>query len=205
LAQVNISAMPDAAHVEAKLGPIPCRIVRRTWVGHPAATLIVAREQLTPLWQELGRRVRASGGVPAGIEAVNSIRLESGTAWFGMDYDDKNIPHETGLEVSRINYEKGCYTGQEIVERVRSRGHANRRLTGLQFLDGKAPAVGTKLLVPGDSAGKEVGHVTSAGYSPLLGRRIGLGYVRREHSALGTRLDASGAAVEVISLPLSEK
>src|SRR6266576_439651 len=118
---------------------------------------------------------------------------------------DRNIPHETGLELSHISYEKGCYTGQEIVERVRSRGHANRRLTGLQFLDGKAPAAGTKLLIPGDPDGKEAGQVTSAGFSPLVGRRIGLGYVRREHSALGTQLDASGSTAEVISLPLLEK
>jgi len=75
----------------------------------------------------------------------------------------------------------------------------------LQFLDGKAPAPGTKLLIASDPAGKEVGYVTSAGFSPLLGRRVGLGYVRREHSALGTRLDASGAAAEVISLPVLEK
>jgi aminomethyltransferase len=205
LAKVDISAMPEAAHVEAKLGSIPCRIVRHTWVGHPAATLVVAREQLSALWQVLAPRVRANGGLPAGMEALNSIRLESGIAWFGQDYDDKNIPHETGLELSHISYEKGCYTGQEIVERVRSRGHANRRLTGLQFLDGKAPAAGTKLLVPGDPAGKEAGQVTSAAFSPLVGRRIGLGYVRREHSALGTRLDASGSTAEVISLPLVEK
>ena len=104
-----------------------------------------------------------------------------------------------------ISFNKGCYLGQEIVERVRSRGHANRRLTGLQFLDGKAPVAGTKLLVPGDAAGKEAGHVTSAGFSPQFGRRIGLGYVRREYSALGTRLDASGATAAVISLPLLEK
>ena len=205
LARVDISAMTEGAHVEAKLGLVPCRIIRHTLVGHPAATLVVAREQLSPLWQELARRVSASGGAPAGMEALNSIRLESGAAWFGQDYDDKVIPHEAGLELSHISYEKGCYTGQEIVVRVQSRGHANRRLTGLQFLDGKAPAVGTKLLVAGDPAGKEAGHVTSTGFSPLLGRRIGLGYVRREHASAGTRLNASGTAAEVISLPLREK
>jgi folate-binding protein YgfZ len=205
LAGVDISSMPEAAHAEAKLGAIPCRIIRHTFAGHPAATLVAARERLAPLWQELERRARALGGAPAGMEALNSIRLESGTAWFGHDYDDKNIPHETGLELSHISYEKGCYTGQEIVERVRSRGHANRRLTGLQFLDGKAPAPGAKLTLPGGAAGNEAGHVTSAGFSPLLGRRIGLGYVRREHSAIGTRLDASGTTAEVISLPLQEK
>ncbi len=188
------------------LGPRAAELISAlAKVDIAAATLVVAREHLSALWQELVPRVRANGGLPAGMEALNSIRLESGTAWFGQDYDDKNIPHETGLELSHISYEKGCYTGQEIVERVRSRGHANRRLTGLQFLDGKAPAAGTKLLVPGDPAGKEAGQVTSAGFSPLVGRRIGLGYVRREHSALGTRLDASGSTAEVISLPLLEK
>jgi folate-binding protein YgfZ len=205
LAKVDISAMPERSHVGATLGSIPYRIVRRMFAGHPSATLVAAREHLSPLWQSLLSRVREIGGTPAGLEAVNSIRLESGIAWFGHDYDDKNIPHEAGLELSHISYEKGCYTGQEIVERVRSRGHANRRLTGLQFLDAKAPATGTKLLVPGDSGGKEAGHVTSSGFSPLLGRPIGLGYVRREHSAVGTRLDASGATAEVISLPILEK
>jgi folate-binding protein YgfZ len=205
VAQLDISAMPEMSHVEANLGSIPCRIVRRTCAGHPSATLVAAREHLSPLWQNLLSRLRAIGGAPAGLEVVNSVRLESGIAWFGQDYDDKNIPHEAGLELSHISYEKGCYTGQEIVERVRSRGHANRRLTGLQFLDAKAPVAGTKLLVPGDPGAKEAGHVTSSGFSPLLGRPVGLGYVRREHSAVGTRLDASGAAAEVISLPLLEK
>jgi folate-binding protein YgfZ len=205
LVRVDISAMPESAHVEVKIGSIPCRIVRHTWVGHPAAMLVVPHEQLSPLWQELERRVRAQGGATAGMEALNSIRLESGIAWFGQDYNEKNIPHEAGLEQSHISYEKGCYTGQEIVERVRSRGHANRRLTGLQFLAGKAPVAETKLFLPGDPAGNEAGHVTSAGFSPLLGRQIGLGYVRREHSTIGTRLDASGIAAEVISLPLPEK
>ena len=99
------------------------------------------------------------------MEAVNSIRLECGTPWFGADYDDKQIPHEAGLEHSHINYEKGCYTGQEIVERVRSRGHVNRRLTELRF-GGEAPAPGTKLLF----GGNEVGSVTSSAFSPTLGQ-----------------------------------
>ena len=201
LARVDISAFPASAHIEAALGSIPCRIIRHTWIDHPAAMLVVAREQLAALWQELEGPVRAHGGAPAGLEALNSIRLESGTAWFGQDYDERNIPHEAGLELSHISYEKGCYTGQEIVERVRSRGHANRRLTGLQFLAGEPPAPGTKLFFTGN----EAGHVTSAAISPLLGRPIGLGYVRREHSSIGTRLDASGTAAEVISLPVLEK
>jgi folate-binding protein YgfZ len=201
MASVDISEIPESGHIEAALGPIPCRIIRHTWSGHPAATLVMAREQLTALWQELEGSVRAHGGAPAGLEALNSIRLESGTPWFGRDFDESTIPHEAGLELSHISYEKGCYIGQEIVERIRSRGHVNRRLTGLQFLAGEPPAPGTKLFV----AGNETGHITSAAISPLLGKPIGLGYVRREHSSIGTRLDTSGTTAEVISLPVLQK
>jgi folate-binding protein YgfZ len=175
--------------------------VRKAWLDHPAAMIVAPREHLATLWNELLSRVRTHGGTAAGMDAINSIRLEYGTPWFGSDYGDKNIPHEAGLEQSHISYEKGCYTGQEIVERVRSRGHANRRLTELQFSDAEAPAAGTILL----HDGKEIGEVTSAAFSPALGRAIGLGYVRREHAAVGTHLDASGATAEVILPPLSAK
>jgi aminomethyltransferase len=175
--------------------------VRRELAGEPAATLVVGREHLAALWRGLETRVRIHGGLPAGMDALNSLRLECGIAWFGQDYDDKQIPHEAGLEHSHISYEKGCYTGQEIVERVRSRGHVNRRLTELRFIAAEAPAPGTKLLL----GGSEIGNVTSAAFSPRLGQPIGLGYLRREHSAVGTTMDASGIPAEVIEPPLLTK
>ena len=189
---------PLLAHEEINVVQIPCRLVRRELAGHPAATLITGREHLPALWHELAERVRHHGGMPAGLEALNSVRLECGIPWFGLDFDDKQIPHEAGLEHSHINYEKGCYTGQEIVERVRSRGHVNRRLTELRFFTAETPAGGTKLMYEGN----EIGSVTSSAFSPRLGQAIGLGYLRREHSAVGTRLDASGIPAEVIEPPL---
>jgi aminomethyltransferase len=197
----NLADLPLLAHIELKLGQIPCRVVRRELAGDPAATLIVGREHLPALWNDLAERVRLHGGAPVGMEAVNSIRLECGIPWFGHDYDDKQIPHEAGLEHSHINYEKGCYTGQEIVERVRSRGHVNRRLAELRFFAVEAPVPGAKLLYEGN----EMGSVTSTAFSPRLGHAIGLGYLRREHSALGTRMDASGIPAEVIAPPLLTK
>ena len=197
----NFAEMPLLSHKEAKLGQFICRIVRQEIAGEPGATLIIPRENLANMWRELSARVRAVGGAPAGMEALNSMRLEVGTPWFGIDFGDKHIPHEAGLEHTHINYEKGCYTGQEIVERVRSRGHVNRRLTELQFFTAVAPPPGTNLV----HGGNEAGSVTSTGYSPLLGRAIGLGYVRGEHSALGTILDAAGARAEVIAPPLLVK
>lgn len=197
----DFADMPLLSHAEFLPGTIPCRVVRRELAGSPAATVIVGREHLSALWSELAQRVRVHGGVLAGMEALNSLRLECGIAWFGHDYDDKQIPHEAGLEHSHISYEKGCYTGQEIVERVRSRGHANRRLTEMRFSSAAAPASGTKLLF----GGNEIGNVTSAALSPMVGQPIGLGYLRREHSAVGTQLDASGIPAEVIAPPLLTK
>jgi folate-binding protein YgfZ len=197
----KFTEMPLFSHEEVKLGQLPCRIVRQEIAGEPAATLIIPREYLASLWRELSARVRTVGGAPVGMDALNSVRLELGTPWFGIDYGDKQIPHEAGLEHTHINYQKGCYTGQEIVERVRSRGHVNRRLTELQFSAAVAAPSGTNLLHDGNEAGS----VTSTGYSPLLGRAIGLGYVRLEHSAIGTVLDAAGARAEVIAPPLLVK
>ena len=202
LCGLKLAGVPELAHQEVVLGSIPCRIVHRKWMNHSSATLVVAREQLSPLWLELEAGVRAHSGTAAGMEAINSIRLEHGTPWFGWDYDDRNIPHEAGLEHSHISYEKGCYTGQEIVERVRSRGHANRRLTSLKFIAGEVPVAGTKLFAQANASAGEVGYVTSAAISPLLARPIGLGYVRREHAAVGTPLDASRTTAEVILPPL---
>lgn len=198
LGMKNFAGLPILAHEEINLGRISCRVVRRELAGAAAATLIVSRDRLPDLWRDLEGRVRIHGGRPAGMEALNSLRLECGIPWFGHDYDDKQIPHEVGLEHSHINYEKGCYTGQEIVERVRSRGHVNRRLAELRFFAAEAPAPGAKLL----SGGNEIGNVTSAALSPRLGQAIGLGYLRREHSAIGTSIDASGFSAEVIAPPL---
>jgi folate-binding protein YgfZ len=197
----NFADLPLLAHEEVMVGGIPCRVVRRELAGNAAATLVAGREHLPALWRDLESRVRIHGGAPAGMDALNSLRLECGIPWFGHDYDERQIPHEAGLEHSRINYEKGCYTGQEIVERVRSRGHVNRRLTELRFAAAEGPASGTKLLY----GGNEIGNVTSTAFSPALERAIGLGYLRREHSVIGTRMDASGIPAEVIEPPFLVK
>ena len=199
LCGAELEAMADRAHVEAKVGAVPCRVIRRSQFGQTGAELIAERSQLATLWQTLLEAVRARGGGALGYAALNALRLEAGVPWFGYDFDDKSIPHEAALELSHVSYIKGCYTGQEIVERVRSRGHVNRRLVGLQFSGAGVPERGTKLL----AAGNEAGYVTSAAHSPALGRIIGMGYVRREHNAPGSHLEWSGGEAEVIELPVA--
>jgi len=198
LCGVELEGLADRAHVEAAIGSVPCRIIRRSQSGQTGAELIAERNQLTALWQTLLDAIRARGGGPIGYAALNALRLEAGVPWFGYDFDDKHIPHEVALELSHISYTKGCYTGQEIVERVRSRGHVNRRRVGLQFSGSAVPEHGAKL----QADGQEVGYVSSAARSPALERVIGMGYVRREQNALSSRLEWSGGEAEVIELPL---
>src|SRR5262249_29511484 len=107
---------------------------------------------------------------------------------------EKQIPHEAGLENSHISYTKGCYTGQEIVERVRSRGQVNRRLVNLVFDGSLAPPFGAPLMLEGT----EVGSVTRATAPPDQETAIGMGYVRKEANAAGTRIQWSGGSARVL-------
>jgi folate-binding protein YgfZ len=129
------------------------------------------------------------------MATLNALRLEAGIPWFPDDFNDTVIPHEATLEATHVSFTKGCYTGQEIVERVRSRGHVNRRRVLLNFSDATAPAPGTKLL----AAGAEVGYITSAAFSPASGKVIGMGYVRREHNSPGSILEFQGGTATVAS------
>ena len=185
------------ANVPAK-EPIPCRIVKRSPGGVPGAEFVVEREKLAALWAILLEAARKHGGAPMGYVALSGQRLAQGVPWFSYDFGEKQIPHEAGLENSHISYTKGCYTGQEIVERVRSRGHVNRRRVGLLFSGDAVPEAGTVLTA---ADGKEAGNVTRAAriWDPL--RVIGMGYVRKEAEAADATLRWPGGTATVIGLP----
>jgi folate-binding protein YgfZ len=195
----RLEAMSEFAHCEVTVGEFPCRMIRRSHYGEIGAEFLLHREKLPAVWKTLldaARRPAWRGG-PLGYAALNVLRLEAGIPWFGYDFDEKQIPHEAALEDSHLSYTKGCYTGQEIVERVRARGQVHRRRVSLQFSGTAVPRNTTPLLV----AGKEVGYVTSAAHSPALGRVIGMGYLRREHQAPGSRVDWEGGSAEVVARP----
>lgn len=196
---LKLDAMPELGHREVVIGAASALAIRCSHFGELGAEILAEREVLPAIWQTLAEAARQAGGGPIGYAALNALRLEAGIPWFSHDFDDQRIPHEAGLETSHISYTKGCYTGQEIVERVRSRGHVNRKRVGLQFGGAAAPSPGMKLLVDG----KEAGHVTSAAHSPARSRIIGMGYLRHEYTAPGSRVQYEGGSAEVIELPRS--
>jgi folate-binding protein YgfZ len=210
LTGLELAQLPIGAHaataIESSGATIPCRVFRHSLFGFPGAEFLLPRESLAGAWQTLAEGVRARGGSPIGYRALEMLRLEAGVPWFGADFDEHHIPHEAGIESTHISFTKGCYTGQEIVERVRSRGHVNRRLTRLQFNTAEAPKRGAAVLAAhGTARGTDVteaGQVTSAAFSPLAGKAIGMAYLRREYLKPGTTLQCENAAAEVIDLPL---
>ena len=203
LMHVEYMQLPDGAHVTAVLdsagAAIPCRVLRHSLFGIRGAELLLPRESLSAAWQALTAAARVQGGAPIGYRALNMLRLEAGLPWFGTDFDEHQIPQEAGVESTHISFTKGCYTGQEIVERVRSRGHVNRRLTGLIFNSAEVPKPGATVLA---KDGTEAGHITSAAFSPLAGKATGMAYLRREYLEPGTTLQCGNVAAEVIEVPL---
>jgi len=196
---VELGKLGELETREAKVGAIPCRLTKRSPGGIAGAEFLSDRGHADELWNVLSEVVRRAGGGPAGYRALNTVRLETGSPWFGYDFGEKQIPHEAGLQDSHISYTKGCYTGQEIVERVRSRGQVNRVRVSLKFEGPAAPAANTALL----ANGKEAGLVTRTGFSPALNSWIGMGYVRREKSSVGSTLEMREGEATVLSTPVS--
>lgn len=195
---VELAVMDQFESREAKVREIPCRVVKKLPGGIASGEFLVARERAEELWNSLLGTVHRIGGGSVGYKALNALRLETDVPWFDYDFGDKQIPHEAGLQDSHISYTKGCYTGQEIVERVRSRGQVNRVRVSLRFDGIEGPAPDTALLADG----KEIGHITRTGFSPLLKAWIGMGYVRREQAKLGTKLSLPVGQATVIASPV---
>jgi folate-binding protein YgfZ len=191
-------AQDDNIKKTAEKNSIPCRVVRRSPGKIPGAEFVVERDKVAQLWKILLEAARKHGGGPMGYAALSALRLAQGVPWFGYDFGEKQIPHEAGLENSHISYTKGCYTGQEIVERVRSRGQVNRQRVELVFSGDAVPQAGTTLTL--DS--KEVGYVTRAARIPEPSSVIGMGYVRKEGSAVGSVLHWSGGTATVSRFPI---
>jgi folate-binding protein YgfZ len=144
-------------------------------------------------------------------DATEVMRIEQGIPRWGRELTEEIIPIEANLEQRTIDYQKGCYIGQEVISRIKMSGQTNKRLCGLISLDNLPLQPGMKLAAS-SVAGKEAGWITSATRSKRLGKEIALGYVKRGFNRAGTNLDVLAAGdsaskgsqlirVEVVPLP----
>jgi folate-binding protein YgfZ len=146
----------------------------------------------------------SSGAIPAGMEALEMFRVAAGIPRFGLDLRERDLPQETA-QMQALNFNKGCYIGQEIVERIRSRGNVHRTLAGF-IIESSRPEPGSKIQVDG----KDVGEITSALELPALkgesrpGVTLALGYVRRENAQPGSAVQIAEANAKVSALPFAD-
>jgi len=137
--------------------------------------------------------LKAAGAVPCEPSTLETLRILEGTPLYGTDIRDRDLPQETNQNRA-LHFAKGCYLGQEIVERIRSRGNVHRTFTAFR-LEGSLPATGTRL----QSAGKQVGELTSVASVPVEegALQIALGYVRREALDRGESLQYAGGTASI--------
>jgi tRNA-modifying protein YgfZ len=162
-------------------------------------------EQGCDIWSDRARddaslQQLSSTFAPLDSTAANIMRIEQGIPRWGLELTEDIIPIEANLEERTIDYQKGCYIGQEVISRIKMSGQTNKRLCGLIPLD-NVPLQPTMKLAAPSTEGKEVGWITSATHSQRMGKQIALGYVKRGFNNAGTKLDALVAADSPAQMP----
>jgi folate-binding protein YgfZ len=176
-------------------------IVHVNRAGEEGFDLYIDNNKLEQLWEELMKKGEALGIKPVGYDALNILRIESGMPQYNIDMDENNIPIEAGLW-NALDFEKGCYVGQEVVARIKWRGHVNWHLMGFVCEGDRVPEAGNEIFLNE----KKIGRVTSTVFSPKLNKPICLGYIRREYKQPGTEVsikssEYSGIQAKVCDLP----
>jgi tRNA-modifying protein YgfZ len=184
-----------AAHVPYAVAESGHNILAHvSYTGGPGYAIFTPVDEKTDVIAHLG----SAGVTEARLAEIETVRLENGRPRYGVDFSEVNIPQET-QQIHAVHSNKGCYLGQEIVERVRSRGHVNRVLTRLELDTAAPPARGAKVQA-GDSA---VGEISSAAYSPAFGCTLAFSILRAE--ALTSVLTVDGVSAKVRREQQSER
>jgi folate-binding protein YgfZ len=173
------------------------RIVSVRRFAEPGWDISVDAAQHGALLQELSLR-----WTPCDSDAAEVMRIEQGIPRWGRELTKEIIPIEANLEQRTIDYQKGCYIGQEVISRMKVSGQTNKRLCGLTSVDDIPLQPGMKLVAP-SAPEKEIGWITSATRSETIGKEIALGYVKRGFNSAGTKLGAVTAGDSVSEAPQS--
>jgi folate-binding protein YgfZ len=198
------SILQEAGLAVSGLSPLEIRSLK---VDDVDGTLVRGPEN-KPGWYEVWSNSTAiaavrekllqAGAKPVGAQALEWWRILRGIPQYGQDIRDRDLPQETA-QPQALNFNKGCYIGQEIVERIRSRGQVHRKFTGFEFA-GQPAALGKY-----EAAGRAFAEITSVAVIPGDGaeKALGLGYVREEIRAAGPEVDLNGSKARITDLPFT--
>jgi folate-binding protein YgfZ len=186
LAAAGAPAAPGAPYAHVPWGEATVAAV--TVTGQPGFRIFCAATAM----EALVRQLEAAGAKSADAADARVVRIENGKPRYGEDIGETTLVQET-RQMHAVSFTKGCYIGQEIVERVRARGHVNKVLVRLELGSAEPPPSGAKLAADG----AEAGEVTSAVYSPRYASAVALAYVRTPLAEPGTELKADGVTAKV--------
>jgi tRNA-modifying protein YgfZ len=192
---------PGAADILKSVGaPIPGEAYAHVpWDGQTVAAVTVTGQPGFRIYLAAGtvddavRGLEGAGAQPATETDARLVRIENGKPRYGDDIRETTLPQET-RQMHAVSFTKGCYVGQEIVERIRAQGHVNKVLARVELDTDATPAAGTKLM----AEAAEAGEITSSIYSPETGKSIALAYLRTPFAEAGHALTADGAAARVL-------
>ncbi len=192
------SAVDNHNVVRARLRDVTIFVIRATHTAEDGYDLLTEPEKDF----ELRDALVAAGAMPVSNETFETLRIEAGVPLYGIDMDENNVVTETNLD-DAVSFTKGCYLGQEIIVRIKHRGHVAKKLSGV-VLDDSTPVPRNSKII--SSEGKEIGRVTSSTFSPRLDRAIALGYLKYDYLAAGTEVKVAAPESEtnatVADLPL---
>lgn len=176
-------------------GCIECTVIRGDDPVSESYELWLAPKDVLKTWNALV----AAGATPVGSDALELHRIAAGIPLFGVDIRERDLPQETE-QARALNFNKGCYVGQEIVERIRSRGSVHRKFTSFVFEEAASLSAGDKI----SSGEKEVGEITSFAVLPMPSseQTIALGYIRREAGTPGREVMIAGHKAKIANAPL---
>ncbi|HEY5177834.1 MAG TPA: folate-binding protein [Terriglobales bacterium] len=199
-AALDVSQLEPGQVIDAVWRDVGISVARSSQPQMDGFEIWFASENVDAIWDALV----SAGATPAGSDALELYRIVRGVPRFGVDLRERDLPQETGQQHA-LNFAKGCYIGQEIVERIRSRGGVHRMFTGFEVQGHPAdapPARGTKVRVND----KDVGEITSAARIPFPSgeRTLALGYVRREAGPPGATVQIGEQRATVQTIPFSE-
>jgi folate-binding protein YgfZ len=187
LAGLGLAAPAEAhGHAEGSLDGVGLRLCRKARSGLPGVDLLVPTAEVEAVWAAL----TAAGAAPCGWSTLEALRVEAGRARWPVDGGDKSLVHELSIDQETAAFDKGCYVGQEVLNRIDVKGQVQKKVLRVTLEGSAAP--GAALLLEGETVG--------ALRSVAPGGPWALALLRRSAWAAGTRLQVDGPGGAVVAV-----